>query len=740
MTDIIGYAPNILYIMIPIFLNIILNIIFIVLDILQFFRKGNNKMTSLDKILFPLSLSELMISIFWCLSGFILDNKEKIKENEDECQVIGNFHIFFYFFEFLLIYFIITHLKHLVLNPLNYILKSKRKIIKYLLISAIASLILALICFFSDLIGESPMITCLLNYDLLFEDKKVRKICIIIILILPIILIIRALYKTIIVVRSNSYKNDNENKILFKSHIFYLLAYLLMNIFFGILYLIRGINGQNNNMEYFTFSITLILVIGPLIIGIFRFYKNKIQANRPRNMLSLSIENSRGESIHSLMEIEEEISQAEAFEISAIKKYVMNIYISICYCLEKNMQKPKLAYQELNEDMISTQYNYTITKESISKDLSKGQLVKDIMVNSREKFSISCIEYAPKIFTYLRNLDKICDYMIVTSMLPMNNNIAIKDTEGKGGSFFINSYDHEFIIKTITEKEFHVMMKILENNIVKYFRDNNNSIICRIYGVYKIYVKTGMIKKDELYFILMKNVIGSFTDNLLCKYDLKGSSFNRKVGYENIDKNVMKDLNFNEIEDSILLNKENSSKLLSIIQKDINFLSSLNIMDYSLLVVKISLNHFEMNSLFGKNHRKKTEAQYLEIIGKEIESINKLNESIEKANTEKNLIEISNENIRFKEGNIASLKKYLFPSLTPDIAYLMSIIDYFQVYNIQKDLENKYKKIRSGVKREAISSIPPDEYKKRFYDFIKQKTDSEHFLKRIYDPENKNDF
>ena len=175
-------------------------------------------------------------------------------------------------------------------------------------------------------------------------------------MILPIILIIRALYKTIIVVRSNSYKNDNENKILFKSHIFYLLAYLLMNIFFGILYLIRGINGQNNNMEYFTFSITLILVIGPLIIGIFRFYKNKIQANRPRNMLSLSIENSRGESIHSLMEIEEEISQAEAFEISAIKKYVMNIYISICYCLEKNMQKPKLAYQELNEDMISMQY------------------------------------------------------------------------------------------------------------------------------------------------------------------------------------------------------------------------------------------------------------------------------------------------------------------------------------------------------------------------------------------------
>ena len=361
----------------------------------------------------------------------------------------------------------------------------------------------------------------------------------------------------------------------------------------------------------------------------------------------------------------------------------------------------------------------------------------------RENFSISVVEYAPEIFSYLRNLDNVSDDMIETSMLPMNNKIGIKETEGRGGSFFINSDDNEFIIKTITEKEFQVMMKFLENNIVKYFHDNSNSIICRLYGVYKIYIKTGLIQRDNLYFILMKNVIGTFTDNLLCKYDLKGSSLNRKVGYDdNIDKKVMKDLNFNEVEERFLLNKENGKKLLSIAQKDSDFLTSLNIMDYSLLVVKISLNQYEMDYLFGENHRKKTEMQYLQMIGKERQTLSTVpNESIEIKNVDnKNLFEKKEENIRFKESNIASLKKYLFPSLYPDIAYLMSIIDYFQVYNIQKELENKYKKLKAGVKREDISSIPANEYKNRFIDFIKMKTDSEEFLKKIYDPENKNDF
>ena len=88
---------------------------------------------------------------------------------------------------------------------------------------------------------------------------------------------------------------------------------------------------------------------------------------------------------------------------------------------------------------------YTITKNIISKELPNGELIKDPMVNSRENFSIKCIEYAPKIFSYLRESDDVPEEMVIKSMLPKNNKIGIKETEGKGGSFFVNTDDSEFI-------------------------------------------------------------------------------------------------------------------------------------------------------------------------------------------------------------------------------------------------------------------------------------------------------
>ncbi len=169
-------------------------------------------------------------------------------------------------------------------------------------------------------------------------------------------------------------------------------------------------------------------------------------------------------------------------------------------------------------------------------------------------------------------------------------------------------------------------------------------------------------------------------------------------------------------------------------------------MDYSLLVAKISLNNYEINSLFGKNHRRATETQFLQMIGQErmtVDNSNLMRESKEinnKVEEKEEITDVDNDKIRFKEGNIASLKKYMFPSLKGDVVYIMSIIDYFQIFNLQKNLENKYKKFKTGVKKEEISSIPPDEYKDRFIEFVKQKTDSEQYLRQIYDIKNKNDF
>ena len=351
-------------------------------------------------------------------------------------------------------------------------------------------------------------------------------------------------------------------------------------------------------------------------------------------------------------------------------------------------------------------------------------------------------------------MDLVKEEEIINSLLPMNNKNGIQDSEGKGGSFFLNSDDNEYSLKTITFDEAELIRGLLLCRMAEYLSSNKESIIGRIYGVYKISMKTGLIKEDEIYFILMKNVIGSFNENLICKYDLKGSSLNRKVNLGEFVTNVMKDNNFKDIEQVLLLNKQNAQKLLTVASEDANFFCGVKVMDYSLLVAKISLNNDEIEDLFGPYHRKQSEIEYFAMAGikrdtiedvkidikdKEKENNNNENEKL-KNNENENNENNENKKIRYNKDKIKPLKKYFYPSLKGDVLYIIAIIDFFQLYNLQKTLETQLKLLKTGVRKEDISSMPPEGYKDRFIEFVKNITNSEKYVKEINDPENKNDF
>ena len=97
-------------------------------------------------------------------------------------------------------------------------------------------------------------------------------------------------------------------------------------------------------------------------------------------------------------------------------------------------------------------------------------------------------------------------------------------------------------------------------------------------------------------------------------------------------------------------------------------------------------------------------------------------------------------NIRYKKNKIKPLRKYFYPSLKGDVLYIIAIIDFFQLYNLQKTLETQMKLLKKGVRKKDISSMPPEGYKDRFIEFVKNITDSEKYVRDINDPENKNDF
>ena len=60
-----------------------------------------------------------------------------------------------------------------------------------------------------------------------------------------------------------------------------------------------------------------------------------------------------------------------------------------------------------------------------------------------------------------------------------------------------------------------------------------------------------------------------------------------------IDNGVMKDVNFNDIEFGIMVNNKNNESINKRAYKDSKFLEKMGLMDYSLFVVKLSLNKEE---------------------------------------------------------------------------------------------------------------------------------------------------
>jgi 1-phosphatidylinositol-4-phosphate 5-kinase len=151
---------------------------------------------------------------------------------------------------------------------------------------------------------------------------------------------------------------------------------------------------------------------------------------------------------------------------------------------------------------------------------------------------------------------------------------------GASGSFFFFSFDKRLVIKTITEKECQMLLKILPEyykHILKY----PNSLISRTYGLF--YAEIAGV--CNMYFVMMENSFRDFEENnvLYTKYDLKGSTIKRFV--KNTHADVFKDINLLSSDDAFLvMSAERKAKLVAQINADVSLLMSKNIMDYSLLL------------------------------------------------------------------------------------------------------------------------------------------------------------
>lgn len=142
-------------------------------------------------------------------------------------------------------------------------------------------------------------------------------------------------------------------------------------------------------------------------------------------------------------------------------------------------------------------------------------------------------------------------------------------------------------MKTIPEREFLSMKKSIAR-YHKYMSTHPHTLIAKYFGLHKLTLipKKGIVRRYDVYFVIMENIFRTVRE-LHMKFDLKGSTKGRitklKQG-ESVQYKTLKDLNWRELGNKISLDEKKAESLKEILYNDSQFLSSINVIDYSLLI------------------------------------------------------------------------------------------------------------------------------------------------------------
>ena len=771
-------------------LSLFVNIIFIINYLTKIIRNKLSEISILEKILLLLSIIEWFISLVWILSAFFYPTNREIREHVEKgfingCKFISYFSIYLYIIDWLFLGYSIFLIKQIILNPIE-IQKEKssknffKDIIYYFIIAGIA-------LFFTHFFhyrGESPMITCSLS--IISKKKKhvvdtLSYIIIFLLILIPSVNLIYCIIQIIIICKDPIYKTDKDKQKFFIKYIIYIGSYIFFTLLLFSLYVISYFLNIDKNWKYeevreinfvqwYFCIVTMISCSSPFIIGIIRFFQtglyHRIRQSIKNNNFSIDILLPMLNKTKNEDEDEDEEHKTEMmnFENKSLLKFVTNIYISISFCLEYDEDQKVIDENEINEELCKESNKHKINKNKIKNCI---RLSSDDIVNSKDNFHIEVVEYAPKIFKFLRNLEGEDIKKMIKAFLPSNNKSGIKESEGRSGNLFINTYDKQYMLKTINSKEMDLLKSKLLFQMCQYLKNNKDSLISRLYGLFKIKMSSGILKEEELYIILMKNVFGTFDkENIIVKYDLKGSTLNRKVEKikgQKVQPNVLKDINFAEDEKVIKVSKKYSEKLSRIINKDAEFLYQQQIMDYSLLVIKVSVDDLQSKIIFGEKiveYHKRLYEKIKKKVNRELKNnkeieVNKneigkkiIENLFEENDNDSNNISIDSKldyssnaikrnyseiDITFEPSNLPTIQKYCWPSIKQDFFYVIAIIDFFQLYDFNKKMETVLKGMKH--KKEDISSMDSQGYKNRFIEAMNKITDYNNIIKNIVDEE-----
>lgn len=303
-------------------------------------------------------------------------------------------------------------------------------------------------------------------------------------------------------------------------------------------------------------------------------------------------------------------------------------------------------------------------------------------------------DYCPHAFRFLRHRFGIdtADYMVSLCNTQKNGENALRElpTPGKSGSLFFFSHDMRFILKTIPKSEAKLLRSLLPS-YVDHIANDENTLLPKFFGLHRVKPHRGR----QVRFLVMSNIFQT-RKTIHERYDLKGSTLGRAASEDEKKKEsvTFKDLDFIEKKIKIQIGGEKRIALLEQLHRDVKFLAKLNIMDYSYLV---GVHNIEKEDDYSAPPSPQSSHVLLPKAGS-----HDLNHEYFQSIFQEN------------DGGLRGLDEH---SIYTGKIYYMGIIDILMLYSIRKKVEHTYKTLRYGHETQ-ISSISPNDYATRFYDFV----------------------
>ncbi|KAG7160173.1 phosphatidylinositol 5-phosphate 4-kinase type-2 alpha-like [Homarus americanus] len=314
-------------------------------------------------------------------------------------------------------------------------------------------------------------------------------------------------------------------------------------------------------------------------------------------------------------------------------------------------------------------------------------------------------EYCPIVFRNLRERFGIDDVDFRES-LTRSQPVAI-DSPGRSGARFYNSYDKMYIVKTLISDEVEQMHALLKEYHPYVVNRHGKTLLPQYLAMYRLTVDS-----IETYCVVMRNVFSTFL-HIHKKYDLKGSTVDREASVKELEKDLptLKDNDFMKDGTKIYIGEEAKQQLMETLTADVEFLMRLHLMDYSLLLGIHDIARAEMD---GVTQNESEEDAVEEEEDDECSGVptppDSPNTAARERATSNGAIDPDVE-IYAIESNESAPQREI---------YFMALIDVLTHYGVKKQAAKAAKTVKYGSNADGISTVEPDQYGRRFLDFMNQ--------------------